>query len=194
MPRLRGPQEKVFVPIIRGATFNYGYKMNKAQFNSIGSTLGIKIALGEPGVFYGADSPRPGRARLKTATGSQSSFYDQRKADSLAKAGWQLESAPRTRAIRNYGNSITVAVDTPRGYMYAWNITKADKDIALSLGAELPTNANLLVWGSFPKPPKATKRDATGSKSTFCPPTQQAIEAAIQAGWAVEGLDGDWQN
>lgn len=194
MPRLRGPQSRVFVPITRSIVFKYGYKMNTAQFNSIGGVLGIADAVTEPGVFYGANSPKPGRAKLQTASGSQSSYFDQAKATVLAKAGWQLEGAPRTAAIKNFGKSITVAVDTPHGYQYAWNITVADRDIAVSLGAEVPANGNLLVWGSFPKPPKATKRDANGSKSTFCPPTQAAVEAAIQAGWAVEGIDGDWLN
>ena len=194
MPRLRGPQSRVFVPIIRGITLKYGYKMNTAQFNSIGGVLGIADAVAEPGVFYGANSPKPGRARLITASGSQSSYYDMAKAKTLAKAGWQLEGSPRSTAIKTSGKSVTVAVDTPHGYQYAWNITNADKDLAIALGAEIPTNSNLLVWGSFPKPPKATKRDADGTKSTFCPPTQAAIEAANQAGWAVEGLDGDWLN
>lgn len=194
MPRLRGPQELVFVPIIRGVTLKYGYKMNKAQFAAIGGVLGIETAVGEPGVFFGANSPKPGRATLRTATATQSSYYDLAKAKTLADAGWLLTGGPKNTGIKTAGKMITVAVDTPRGYMYAWNITSADKADAIALGAEEPNNANLLVWGSFPKPPRASKVEGAGRKSTFCPPTQTAIEAAVQAGWSVEGLDGDWLN
>lgn len=195
MPRLRGAQEKVFVPIRGGSlALKYGFKMNKAQFASIGAILGIDVALGEAGVFFGANSPKPPRARLKTATATQSGFYDFVKADTLAKAGWELTSSPGKTAIRTDGKAVTVAVETPRGYMYAWNIAKADKALAISLGAEVPTDPDLLVWGSFPKPPRAVKRDASGSQGTFCPPTAAAVAAATAAGFSVQGVDGDWLN
>jgi hypothetical protein len=168
--------------------------MNKAQFSSIGGVLGIKDALPEPGVFYGANSPKPPRATLRTATATQSSFYDVAKADTLAKAGWLLTRAGKTRGIKTAGKMVTVAVDTPRGYLYAWNITVGDKDMAIELGAEVPSNANLLVWGSFPKPPRASKIVGSGRASTFCPPSPTAIENAVTEGYTVEGLDGDWFN
>ena len=192
MPILTGPKEKVWVPV---GTIKYGYLMDSNSFSSFGATLGIKTAAAETKVFYGCNSPKPPRATLKTDSGSQSSYYDIAKAKSLASAGWKLSGASRRKAIKSSGTAITVCVDTPYGAKYAWNIPAGRKAATLALGAEEPTDPNVLVWGAFPKPPRATKRDATGiSFSTFCPPDQTSIDAAVELGYNVEGLDGDWLN
>lgn len=189
MPKFRGNQVRVYVTL---GTLKYGWKQNEKKFNALKTSHGIKTAVGEIGVFYGANSPKPGVASKKDDTGMVSSFYDPSKTKTLLKAGWNVNNNDRTQGIRNSGLSQTVCVDTPHGYKYAWNIDKADKAKAIALGAEVPTSSNLLVWGSFPKPPRASIKDSTGSFSTFIPPTVAKIQEAVEKGYSVSSLDDDW--
>lgn len=189
MPKYRGEQVLVYVTIRQ---MKYGWKQNKVKFNALKTSHGIKEVGSQTGVFFGANSPKPGIARKKDATGIISSFYDPSKAKALKKAGWQVNNNDKTQGIRTSGLSQTVCVDTPHGYKYAWNIASADKAKALALGATVPTTSELLVWGSFPKPPRATIKEASGSFSTFIPPDAVSIAAAIEQGYSVTGLDDDW--
>lgn len=191
MPINTGPKQKVYVPVYG---IKYGFLMDKNSFGSFGGQLGIKDAASEGSVFYGANSPKPPRAVKITAGVSQSGFYDIAKAKTLANAGWKLQGAPRLKAIKTSGAAITVCVDTPFGAKYAWNIPSNRRNLATDLGAQIPTDPKDLVWGSFPKPPRASKKENGITLSTFCPPSQTAINAASNKGYSVEGLDGDWLN
>lgn len=191
MPRFRGSQSLVYVPVTVN-NYKYGFKMNDQKFNAYGAELGIKTAVSETGVFYGANSPKPPRARKKFTDGTVSAFFDNSKRRTLASSGWTLNNGDNAQGIRSDGLAVTVAVDTPHGYMYAWNITKTERNLATSLGAEVPTDPDKLVWGSFPKPPRARRKDADGSKSTFVKPDLAVINTAIAAGWSVEAPDPDW--
>lgn len=191
MPINTGPKQKVFVPVYG---MKYGFLMDKNSFGSFGGQLGIKDAAAEGSVFYGANSPKPPRA-VKLENGvSQSGFYDIAKAKTLANAGWKLSSAGRLKSIKTSGAAITVCVDTPYGKKYAWNIPSNRKNIATELGAEVPTDPTTLVWGAYPKPPRAVKKDNGITIGTFCPPDQTSVDAASALGYTVEGIDGDWFN
>lgn len=191
MPRNRGEQVKVYVPVTTN-NYKYGFKVNDKKFKAVGAALGQKTALGVVGVFYGANSPKPGTARKVSTTGTISSYFDQNKAKALQKEGWILTGSGSTQGIRTNGLSITVAVDTPFGYKYAWNITKAESAVFSPFGAVVPTDADRLVWGSEPKPPRATKRTNTGSTSSFIAPDTSIINQAIAAGFSVTAPDPDW--
>lgn len=191
MPRNRGEQVKVYVPVTTN-NYKYGFKTNDKKFKAVGAVLGQKTALGVVGVFYGANSPKPGTARKVDKTGSISSYFDQKKAKALQKEGWILTESGSTQGIRTSGLAITVAVDTPFGYKYAWNITKAEATVFSPFGAVVPTDADKLVWGSFPKPPRATKRTNTGSTSSYIAPDTSIINQAIAAGFSVTAADPDW--
>ncbi|WP_342597702.1 hypothetical protein VKI21_06990 [Cyanobacterium aponinum UTEX 3222] len=191
MPINTGPKQKVFVPVYG---MKYGFMMDRNSFGAFGGQLGIKDAAAEGGVFYGANSPKPPRAVKKENGVSQSGFYDLAKAKSLANAGWKLSGAGILRSIKTTGAAITVCVDTPFGKSYAWNIPANRRQIAIELGATVPTDPTQLVWGAYPKPPRATKIDNGVRTSTFCPPDQVSIDAAASKGYSVEGLDGDWFN
>ena len=192
MPINTGPKQKVYVPVYG---MKYGFLMDTNSFNNFGGTLGIKDAASETMVFYGANSPKPPRATKRDDGISKSGFYDVANAKQLAAAGWKLSSASRLKAIKKTGASITVCVDTPFGKKYAWNIPSGRKAKALELGATEPTDPTTLVWGAYPKPPRATKKETDGTTfSTFCEPNQTKINAAATLGYAVEGLDGDWLN
>lgn len=190
MPRLRGEQVLAYVPVTVN-NYKYGFKTNQKKFNGYGAQLGQKSAIGETGVFYGANSPKPGIARKKFKEGSTSGFFDNGKRLTLLKDGWTLSNGDAAQGIRTQGLTVTVAVELPAGYHYAWNITKADEDIAKQLGAFRPTDVDKIIWGSSPKPPRATRRDPDGSKSTFCAPDNTIINQAILAGWSVEAPDPD---
>lgn len=193
MPINTGPKQKVFVPLLG---MKYGFLMDRNSFTGFGAVLGIKDAASEGQVFYGVNSPKPPRASKKEDGVTQSGFYDIANAKQLAAAGWRLSSASRLKSIKTSGAAVTVCVDTPfGGKKYAWNIPANRKTRAVELGAEEPTDPTLLVWGAFPKPPRATIRNADGTTfGTFCPPSQTAINAASALGYSVEGLDGDWLN
>lgn len=192
MPLNTGPKQKVWVPVYG---MKYGFLMDSNSFNGFGGVLGIKDAASEGGVFYGANSPKPPRATLKDNGVTKSGFYDIANAKVLASAGWKLSSAARLKSIKASGAAVTVCVDTPFGKSYAWNIPANRKTRAIELGATEPTDPTLLVWGAYPKPPRATIRNADGTSfGTFCPPDQVSINAASAKGYSVEGLDGDWLN
>lgn len=192
MARNTGETIRVFVPVT-DQNFKYGFRVNKKKFNSFGKTLGQKVVEGETGVFYGADSPKPGRAKIKDKNGSRSSFFDQKKAKALQKAGWELSAPSSIRGIKNTGDAITVAVATPYGYSYAWNITKDVLKHFTNFGVLRPNDAENLVWGSFPKPPRARKKINNVTVSTFIKPDQDEMDLAAEKGFTVEGLDPDWQ-
>ena len=193
MPINTGPKQRVWVPALG---MKYGFLMDQNSFTSFGQVLGIKDAASEGQVFYGANSPKPPRASKRDNGVTQSGFYDIANAKQLVAAGWRLSSSTRIKSIKKTGAAITVAVPTPFSNKdYAWNIPAGRKTEALALGASEPSDATKLVWGSFPKPPRATIRKADGTTfSTFCPPNQTAINTASGLGYAVEGLDGDWLN
>lgn len=191
MPRNRGEQVKVFVPITSN-NYKYGFKTNKIKFNAIGAELGQKSVVGETGVFYGCNKPKPGVARKTDATGSRSGFYAPKKAKALKDAGWDLSSTGSLPSIRTSGLSVTVAVDTPWGYHYAWNITAAEFDVFAPVGVFKPTDADKLIFGSYPKPPRASIKQGGGRTSSFIPPIQASIDAARAAGFSVTSPDNDW--
>lgn len=188
MGRRRGEQIQVFVNI--GDGLKYGFRTNKATFTGYGSVLGQGEAVGEANVFFGANSPKPAVAMMNFDTGRVSSFCDDSKIKDLRKAGWKIGQGGSIRSIIETAKSKTVCVDMPGGYKYAWNITKSEADTAIKvLGAEVPTSTDKLVWGSDPSPPRATKRDANGSTSTFIAPKASVIEAATLAGWTVSDIN-----
>jgi hypothetical protein len=190
MPRNRGEQVLVYVPVTVN-NYKYGFKTNEKKFNAIGATLGQKLA-DVPGIFFGANSPKPGIARKKEKNGSISSFFDIKKEKTLKKEGWLLSATGTTKGIRTSGLAITVCVDTPWGYKYAWNITKAELPLFQPYGVEVPTDSDKLVWGSFPKPPRATKREAKGTSSSFIKPSQATATLANNANFSVTSIDPRW--
>lgn len=85
-------------------------------------------------------------------------------------------------------------IDMPGGWKYAWNITKAEVDLAATLGFIVATgsDASDLVWGvNYPKPPRATKRTNGSSTSSFIKPQASVIDKAIEGGYSISGVDYD---
>lgn len=191
MARRRG--ERVPVLVMLG-TLKYGFQTQKTTTTSYGTELGHVAYAPEAGVgvFFGANAPKPPKAKKVFTTGSVSSFCSTSKIDELRKADWEISNKSSRRGIKSAGLTRTVYVDMPGGYRYAWNITADDVDLGALLNFEQATaSMNDLVWGSTPKPPRASKRENGTVTSTFCKPDVTTIEALVAAGWSVSGVSYD---
>jgi hypothetical protein len=191
MARRRGERTPVMVLL---GTLKYGFQTQKSITTSYGSELGHVAYSPDTGVgiFFGANSPKPPRATKQFDTGAISSFCSTQQIGTLRTGGWTVSSNSSRRGIRSAGKTKSVFVDMPGGYRYAWNISSAEADLASELGFELATGGmSDLVWGSTPKPPRASKVGTDGRISTFCKPQASAIDAAIAKGWTVSGVDYD---
>ncbi len=167
MARRRGEQVEVYVTI---GSLKYGFKTTKSVHNSYKSELGQTTYNGSAGVFFGANSPKPPRATKEFASGTIGSYCSTDKISSLKSNGWTVSRKARIRGVKTAGKTRTVYVDMPGGWKYAWNITASEADLASELGFVLATGADAsdLIWGvNYPKPPRASKTDESGTTSTF---------------------------
>lgn len=191
MARRRGEQVEVYVTI---GSLKYGFKTTKNIHDSYKAELGQTTYAGAAGVFFGANAPKPPRATKEFKAGSISSFCSTDKISSLKKSEWTVSRKARIRGVKTAGKTRTVYVPMPGGWKYAWNITAAEADLAADLGFTLATgsDASELIWGvNYPKPPRATKRSAAGSTSTFIQPKQSIMDAAINKQYSVSSVDYD---
>lgn len=192
MARRRGETTQVYVTILSG--LKYGFRTNKALHLAHGAVLGQETYVSAAGVFFGANSPKPAKASLETASGTVSSFCSTASIDALKTAGWVVTRKNSIRGVKTGGKTRTVYVDMPGGYKYAWNITATEASLASTLGfvAASGADASSLIWGvNYPKPPRASKKENGSTTSTFCKPQQSVITAAITAGYTISGVDYD---
>ncbi len=191
MARRRGNRILVYTELAGG--LKYGFQTQESIHNAYKAILGQTTYEGAAGVFFGANSPKPGRASKEFASGRVSSFCSSKTAtrNSLRADGWTISRGGSNRGVKLAGKTRTVYVDMPGGYKYAWNLTRAEVAEATGeLGVKLATgNENDLIWGSTPKPPRAQKQTAAGSVSTFSDPSEAAGVAAAEAGWTVGSFD-----
>ena len=195
MARRRGSQVEVYVTL--GAAYGnlkYGFRTTQTVHNSYKGELGQTTYAGAVGVVFGANSPKPARATKEFASGNISSFCSSDKIDDLKANNWVVNNKGTIRGIKTGGKTRTVFLPMPGNWNYAWNITAAEADLAGVLGFQQATasDANSLVWGvNDPKPPRATKRENGSSTSSFIQPKQSIIDAAINAGYSISGINYD---
>lgn len=188
---IRGPSIAVFVPTIQG--LKYGFPTNNVKFTEYGDPLFGQIAFeAQAGVIFGANSPKPRRASKKFAGGRVSSFIDFNKAATLKAAKWRVTLSEKRGKIKTSGTKITVCVNTPFAYKYAWYLRATQFDTFSPFGVEQPQPNDVLVFGSKLKPPKATRETTEGTISTFIAPNSTATNAAAAAGFTVEGINELW--
>ncbi|ACC80346.1 hypothetical protein [Nostoc punctiforme] len=189
MVRRRGNKVQAYV-IFKGS-LKYGFQINEGFHETYKSELGQTTFAGAVGVFFGCNSPKPNRASKLIATGNISSFCSSASEKNLQKAGWTITSkGSNIRGIKTAGLTRTVYVPMPGGYNYAWNITAAEISHAEELGIlEAAGDTANLIWGSTPKPPRASKKDASGTVSTFIQPKQSIITGAVEKGWSIRGIN-----
>ncbi len=195
MARRRGKKIPVHVSYkpYGSKELKYGFQCHETFHNQYKGVLGQTAFTGAAGVFFGCNSPKPNRAAKDEKTETVSSFCSSNKFNDLQKAGWTIIGFTRFRGVKVAGKSRTVYVPMPGGYNYAWNITASEVDLAGELGFEVATGSTPdLIWGSSPKPPRASKKNETGrTVSTFIQPKLSVIEAAIGKGWSVSGVNYD---
>ena len=191
MARRRGKQLLVYVTL---GNLKYGFSTTKDIHEAYKPELGQTTYAGAAGVVFGANSPKPARATKEFTGQLVSSYCSSDKIASLRKADWTVSNKGSIRGLSGTGKTKTVFVPMPGGWNYAWNITKAETDLAATLGFQVASasDATSLVWGvNNPKPPRATKRENGSSTSTFVQPKQSVIDKAIEAGFSISGINYD---
>jgi hypothetical protein len=189
---IRGPSIGVFVPTMQG--IKYGFLTNNAKFKKYGDDLfGQTEFENQAGVVFGCNKPKPRRASKKFKDGRVSSFIDFNKAASLKKAQWRVTVNEKDIKIRTAGTFITVCVDTPFNFKYAWNLRAANLNIFKDFGVKKPAANDVLVFGTNLKPPIATQETTFGTISTFIAPNAADMKKATDKGFTVTGLDKKWR-
>jgi hypothetical protein len=181
-------KRKVSVEPFAGSAIQYGFMTNVSAATSTSCGHQAIGATTPPGLVFGANAPKPGRASRKRADGTDSSFYDYAVYFQLIQEGWSVKLPRRRRGgVNRASRAVYVTV---AGIKYAWNMpndtrTKIGADFA-GLGInEATSNDGDLVWGaSSPKPPVAKKvqvgEGGTDVISTFVDP---ARADGLPEGW-----------
>lgn len=183
MARRRGENVPVYVDM---GTLKYGFQTNKDIHETHKAALGQTTYAGAAGVFFGANSPKPFKATRETGINTISSYCSSNKVSSLKSDGWSVTRKGSIRGIKTSGKTRTVFVEMPGGWNYAWNITAAEVNLAATLGFQIATSSDVLIWGvNSPKPPRAYKKEETGRVSTFIAPKQSVFDQATTEGWSI---------
>lgn len=191
MPRRRGEKVPAYVAF---SGLNYGFQVHKSFHNQYKGELGQTTYSGAAGVFFGANSPKPNRASKEVENGSRiSSWCSSSKINTLQQNEWIISASKSgIRGIKSSGASRTVYVPMPGAYNYTWNLTATETEHMGVLGITQATGSTEnMVWGSTPKPPRASRRINRSTVSTFIQPKPSIIEAAVAAGWTVTGVNYD---
>lgn len=205
MARRRGERIPLHVKFKNGGVeIDYGFLSNIP--GTYHEELGIVKWISAQGVVFGANAPKPGRARKDFLSASNpegtsqqansiSCFFSEDKRSALKTAGWDLTGATKTRGLKQTGKTRTVYVGMPGGRKYAWNLTVDELAYIDILGIKLATanDAPGLIFGSDPKPPRASKLINGERHSTFCEPRIATIDKAIADGWSIAEYGGKYQ-
>lgn len=194
MARARGARQEVFVTI---GSVKYGFRAS-ARSSPYRTVLGHVVVTdaNRGGVIFGANSPKPNRASKEISGSVVSSFCDPSQESTLAgssqNGGWAISRTSRRRGITNTPKARTVFVNMPGGWRYAWNITRAELDLADDLGftVAVGTESGLVFGAQSPKPPRATRKANGQITSTFIEPDQTIMDAAIADGWSISNTFG----
>jgi hypothetical protein len=184
-----GPKRLVAVTPFAGSPLKYGFQTNidQAQSTQLGHQAVNNFAAG---YIFGANAPKPARARKKFASGVVSSFINAGSVTNARTQGWAVGKG-RYRAGGSTPKGKAVYV-TMTGVKYAWimpNSTAQRMGASVTqLGIKIATSADKdLVFGaSYPKPPRASRSIASSGGSsiitTFYDPSIN-----LPAGWTASG-------
>jgi len=148
--------------------------------------------------MFGVNAPKPARMLKVRSTGrSISSFVDAASRNSAKDAGWKETQRARARnpRVTSFSRPVYVLMETGSGtgtvnVKYAWNMPLATYTAigadrtALGIKDITATEDNFdLVFGGYPKPLKAFKRNADGTTtSSFA-----GSDAILPDGWGLSG-------
>lgn len=164
-----------------GSSIKYGFKTNvDSSFASLCGHLPLSASGTVPGIVFGANAPKPGRATRRRDSGIvDSTYYSWAVLSTIRATAGVSYTSPRRR-VSNRQNRRSRPVKTRiESIDYAWNMplrTFNDLGGALAqLGVEPVTASDTnLVWGaSKPKPPVASFMTNAGrTRTTFISPTR----------------------
>jgi hypothetical protein len=184
-----GTKRLVAVIPFASSPLKYGFQTNidQAQSTQLGQVAVNTLAAG---YIFGANAPKPARARKKFATGVVSSFISAGSVSTARGQGWSIGKG----SFRTGGNTPKgkVVYVTLQGVKYGWimpNTTAQRIGGSLTqLGIKIATSADKdIVFGaSYPKPPTASRSIAasggTSTVSTFFDPS-----VSLPSGWTASG-------
>ncbi|NJL23678.1 MAG: hypothetical protein HC895_27410 [Leptolyngbyaceae cyanobacterium SM1_3_5] len=132
MSRARGERDRVFVTL---GTLQYGF-LAGSNSRPHRAALGHTAFTNQVGVVFGANSPKPNRARKEiSAVNIVSSFFDPGRRASLVADDWVISGGGRRRGLARTPRSRSVFVDMGT-YNYAWNLTTEEHQHMEVLGIE----------------------------------------------------------
>lgn len=178
----------VTVVPFNGSLIKYGFNTNLDA--SRGRELGhTDVTSTTQGFVFGANSPKPAKARKSYAAGIASSYVNAGSIASARTAGWKIGKA-KSRGGGSTARAKVVYV-TVNGVKYAWSLpndTAQRIGNISSLGIKIAqTNEKNLVFGATrPIPPQARKVTGAGGSqtiiSTYYDPT-----ITLPGGWTKFG-------
>jgi len=187
---------EVYVNPFPNSGIAYGFPSaisEEGKRTALGQVLVNRAAL-PPGLVFGANAPKPGRATKTFATETNTSFYSIENAAALAADGWRL-SFPTIRRARAGAKTVAVYV-TIGTIKYAWMMpdelhTQILDDMAALGVQEADINDRNLVWGArYPKPPRGASvvigAQGRNILSTFVDPDKAD---SLPPGWSMTGKE-----
>lgn len=184
-----GPKRIVSVVPFNGSPIKYGFATNidQAQSQQLGQAAITTFA---SGFVFGANAPKPARARKRFASGIVSSFISASSVVAARGAGWSVGKGKyRTGGTTPKGKTVYVTIG---GIKYGWvmpNTTAQRMGGSISqLGIKeaMSTDKDVVFGASYPKPPTASRSVASsGGASTLTTFYDPSI--ALPAGWRSSG-------
>ncbi len=184
-----GPKRIVAVVPFSGSPIRYGFATNidQAQSQQLGQAPVNTFA---SGFVFGANAPKPARARKKFASGIVSSFISAGSVVAARGAGWSVGKGKyRTGGSTPKGKTVYVTIG---GIKYGWVMpnTTAQRiggsSTQLGIKEAQSTDKDVIFGASYPKPPKASRSVAssggTSTLTTFYDPS-----VTLPAGWRSSG-------
>jgi hypothetical protein len=172
-----GPKRMVAVVPFMGSSLKYGFHTNIDQAQSTQLGHAPVNTRSVPGFIYGANAPKPARARKRFASGVVSSFW------SVGKGRF------RTGGNTPKGKVVYVTIS---GVKYGWvmpNTTAQRMGGSLAqLGIRTSTSQDKdIVFGaSYPTPPKASRPMAGGTGSVISTFYDSSVN--LPPGWLGSGV------
>lgn len=188
MPRT-GPKRLVAVTPFQGSPIKYGFHTNidQAQSTQLGHAPVNTFAAG---FVFGANAPKPARARKKFASGVVSSFISAGSVASARSQNWTIgKGRYRTGGSTPKGKTVYVTIG---GVKYGWIMPNSTAQrmggslASLGIREAQSTDKDIVFGASYPKPPQASRsvNSASGTSTlrTFYDPS-----VTLPAGWKASG-------
>ncbi|NJR41149.1 MAG: hypothetical protein HC781_22785 [Leptolyngbyaceae cyanobacterium CSU_1_4] len=184
-----GAKRVVAVVPFNGSPLRYGFATNidQAQSTQLGHAPVNNFA---SGFIFGANAPKPARARKRFASGIVSSFISAPSVLAARTAGWSIGKGKyRTGGTTPKGKTVYVTI---AGIKYGWVMPNTTAQriggslAQLGIREAQSTDKDIVFGASYPKPPTASRAIASsGGSSTLT--TFYDPSVTLPAGWRGSG-------